>query len=199
MNIPDNERIEDPLSEMNRLAQTYLNLEHWGFKESARFHSTSPKIIYESEFCRLNFFWEGWDYGLGYSMGILYGRLHAPDDEISIVWQGRECHCWHHIEPALHFLDGTNPQDAAKMYYRSHVIHRFRLSELGKSLAEKHYQPEWLIRAHSAVWEHYGQRLFELFDLRRPKIWEKYQVFIRDVFKIKGLKQYIKPPQDQIC
>ncbi len=199
MKIPDDKRIDNPLQEMDKLAKAYLDLERWGFRESTRFQSTSPKIIYDSNYCRVNFFWEGWDYNLGYSMGILYGRLHAPDDEISMEWQGRECRCWHHIEPALHFLDGTSPQYAAKNFFRSQVIHNFRLSELGQSLAKKHRQPEWLIRAHASIWKQYGQRLFDLFDLRHPELWEEYQTFIKAVFKIKGLNPHIKPPQDQIC
>jgi len=199
MRIPDNERIDDPLQEMDKLAKTYLDLDRWGFKESIRFHSTSPKIIYTSKYCKVTYFWEGWDYNVGYTIGILYGRLHAPDDEISMIWQGKECRCWHHIEPALHFLDGTKPQDAAKMFYRSQIIHQFRLSKLGQSLAEKRRQPEWLTRAHAAVWDHYGQRLFELFDLRHPNLWEEYQTFTKEVFKIKGIINHIKPPQDHIC
>ena len=199
MRIPDNEKIIDPLQEMDNLAKSYLSLERWGFKESIRFISTSPKIIYESEYCRVCLYWEGWEQNIGYTMGILYGRLHAPNDEISMKWQGVECRCWHHVEPALHFLDKANPQDAAKMYYHSQTIHQFRISNLGQSLAENRRQPEWLIRAHAAIWEQYGQLLFDLFDLRNPELWENYQSFIKDVFKVKRLNPNIKPPQNHVC
>jgi hypothetical protein len=39
---------------------------------------------------------------------------------------------------------------------------------------------------HAMIWEHYGQRLFELFDLRRPDLWEKYSSFVIQVYDLKG-------------
>jgi len=199
MNIPDAEIINDPLKEMSNLANKYLNLVQWGFVETNRLQLPSPTVVYNSEWCKVKLLWGGWDYSTGYSMEIFYGRLHAIDDAVTMDWKGQECYCWHRIEPALHFLDGTSPRDSAKMFYRSKIMHQFRLSDTGKKLAKMRRQPEWNIRRHAAVWGHYKQELFELFDQRNSELWSRYQTFIKDVYKIMGMIPHIKPPEDQIC
>ncbi len=54
--------------------------------------------------------------GGGNSISIYYGRLHAPNEETTMIWNGEECHCWHRFELALHFLDGRTPEYASKRY-----------------------------------------------------------------------------------
>jgi len=54
------ERVEDPGSEMASLAQASLPLNKCGFRESARFVTTSPKIIYDSQWCRVKIIWNRW-------------------------------------------------------------------------------------------------------------------------------------------
>src|SRR6266545_1696323 len=175
MNTPTDERNIDPIQEMTRLTRSLLNLDYWGFNESV---VISPRIIYDSEWCRVKFLWEGWDYYVGNSIDIAYGRSYASNDGTKIIYNGQECHCWHRVNEALHFLDGLSPQgavDQMRVHQRwPHVMEQFRQSELGQSLAKARHQPEWLVRMHAAIWEHYGQRLFELFDLRRPDLWEQY-------------------------
>ena len=33
------------------------------------------------------------------------------------------------------------------------------------------------------IWEHYEQRFFELFDLRRPDLWDDYIGFLKEYEK----------------
>lgn len=188
----------DPANEMIRVAQSFLDLARWGFKESYRL--TGPgKLIYNSESCRINFIWGGWDPMGGNSISIRYGRLHASNEKATIIWNGEECHCWHRFEPALHFLDERTPLDASKMMYTHSVIKQYKQSDLGQSLTGKRRQPEWLARMHTAIWENYAPRLFELFDLQRPDLWEQYRQFLKEVYDIKGRSLAIKPPLDKVC
>jgi len=199
LGVPDEERIDDPCEYMAQLGRDFLPLQKWGFNESARFVTTSPKLIYDSEWCRVKFLWDGWEMYGGNTISIDYGRLHAPDDSPKMKWKGEECYCWHREELALHFLDKRSPDYAANMIYSHALIQDYKDSELGKSLGGKRRQPEWLVRMQAMIWEHYAPRLFELFDLRRPELWEQYRQFVKEVYAIKGLIPEIKPPEDKIC
>ena len=194
----NDERKVDPIQEMVRVAQSFLDLGSWGFTESYR--SSKPgNLIYDSESCRLNLVWEGWDYSGGNSISIYYGRLHAPNEEPTMIWNGEECNCWHRFELVLHFLDGQTPQDAAKTIYTHSLIEQYKRSELGQSLTGKRRQPEWLAQMHAMIWRHYGRRFFELFDLRRPDLWEQYQRFLKEVYDIEGRIPEIEPAMDKVC
>jgi hypothetical protein len=189
-----------PLDEMDRLARTFLDLKQWGFQENVRLEKNFPIIVYQSEWCRMKFTWGGWEMSGEYTIGIDYGRLHAPPDNVYIMWNGEKCYCWHNITYALHFLDGYSPEDvASKNYQRPRLMEQFRQSEVGQSLRGRRHQPEWLVRMHGALWEHYGVRVFELFDLRRPHLWEKYRQFMKELYDIEGRSPNIKPPLDSVC
>jgi hypothetical protein len=60
-------------------------------------------------------------------------------------------------------------------------------------------QPEWLLKMHMEVWDHYGKRFFKLFDLRRPDLWEQYSGFLKEFYDIKGRPSFIKPAMDKVC
>src|SRR5215211_6919263 len=107
------ERDVDPIEEMTRIAQSFLDLGSWGFKESYRSAKTG-NLIYDSEWCRVNLVWGGWDPLGGNTISIYYGRLHAPNEETTMIWSGEECHCWHRFELALHFLDEHTPEYSSK-------------------------------------------------------------------------------------
>jgi len=172
-----------------------LPLQDWGFTESAKTDST---IIYNSQWCRIKFVIEK-DITEDH-LHIYYGRLHASDNEQIMEWNGRKCYCWYHhadIKIALEFLDGVSPQNAYK--WRRQPLPLFESyfnSEFAKSIdnAEERY-----LKLHAMIWEHYGTRFFELFDLRRPDLWEKYTQFIKEFYKIKGLNPDVIPSRDQIC
>ena len=135
----------------------------------------------------------------GNTISIYYGRSHAPNNEIRMNWDGEECHCWHREELALHFLDGRTPEEAAKLISTHRVIEQYKGSVLGQSLTGNRRQPEWLVRMHSVIWDEYAPRLFEVFDLRRPELWEKYRQFLKAVYDIKGRPDFIKPSMDKVC
>lgn len=190
------ERNVDPIQEMLRLIQNFSNLETWGFKESYR-TVKDPELIYDAEWCRIALVWSGWDYGRGNTISIHYGRLHAPDENATMIWNGEECYAWHKLNPTLHFLDGYTPSEAVKLTHASTVTSKY----YGDDYLEKFYrrQPEWLMTMHMEVWEHYGKRFFELFDLRRPDLWEGYRQFLKEFYDIEGRPSFINPPEDKVC
>jgi hypothetical protein len=190
------EKDVDPVEEMTRLAESFLDLAVWGFKES--YHSTRlGKLIYDSEWCRVNFLWGGWDYLGGNSMNIRYGRLHAPSEKAVMLWSGEECHCWHRVELALHFLDVRTPAEAAKLNFSHPITDPFYESEFRQKFHRR--QPEWMVLMHATIWKHYGKRLFEIFDLRRPDLWNQYRQFLKEFYDIKGRSPIIKPALDKVC
>jgi hypothetical protein len=198
MNIPDEEQVEDPCEFMSQLANTHLPLKQWGFEESYR-TTENERLIFDSKWCRIKFVWQGWEMRGGNTISIFYGRLHAPNNDVTINWNKQDCYCWHREELALHYLDNTMPDIAAKSIHTHDIIKRYRQSDIGVSLGGTRRQPEWLIRMHAMIWEEYCPRLFELFDLEQTELWGKYQNFVRDVYNIKGRNPVISPPLDQIC
>jgi hypothetical protein len=173
-----------------------LDLASRGFKES--FRASKPgKLIYNSEWCRLSLVWDGWDPLGGNSISIYYGRLHAPNEKSTMIWNGEECRCWHDFDLALHFLDGQTPLNAANLHYSHPITDPFYEKEFRKKYNRR--QPEWLAQMHATIWRHYGKRFFELFDLRRPDLWRQYQQFLKEVYDIEGRFPEIQPPLDKVC
>jgi hypothetical protein len=190
--------------EMAYLAENYLSLEKWGFQESARLgelgDSNVPLIIYNSQLCRLKISFNEWypsHQTKDYTVDVYYGRLNAPNDKNVIISNDKECHCWHGITKALHFLDERAPEYAAKNLFSHDLIREY--SRLISSDSLSHKLPEWEIRKHAYIWEEYAPRLFELFDLRQTGLWEKYRQFLKEMYDIKGRSPNIKPPLDSIC
>lgn len=192
----NDEKNVDPIQEMIHVAQTFLDLDRWGFKESYS-AAKSENLIYNSELCRVNLIWGGWDPMGGNSINIRYGRLHAPNEKATMIWNGEECHCWHRFEHALHFLDGRTPIEAAKMDFSHTLTDPFYELETRQKFRRR--QPEWLALMHNAVWESYGKQFFELFDLRRVEMWNQYMQFLKAVYDIKGRNPNIEPPLDKVC
>lgn len=191
-----NEREVDPLQEMARIAQSILNLPERGFKESYR-ASNLEELIYDSEWCRISFTWGGWDQAGGNSMHIHYGRLHAPSEKVTMLWQGEESHCWHELDYVLHFLDKRTPMDAANLNVSHPTTDSFYTKEVTQKFRRR--QPEWMAEMHLTIWRQYGQALFDVFDLRRPELWQQYQEFLKEVYDIQGRDEDIKPPMDKVC
>ncbi len=186
------------------LIKTFIDFPRWGFEVSLTDYSRwgNPKIIINSEYCRVSFRFSKKRFRTEDEMITRYGRRHAPDHEVSIIWQGEECRCWHGYRwRPIEFLDGLTPQEAVDQEEWPPVAQAFRDSDEGKQLAGD-FQPEFSLRLQSILWEHYGERLFELFDLRRPDLWEEYRKFVEDYYKImnyKPLKGDPFPPFQKIC
>jgi hypothetical protein len=195
MSTPD-ERKVNPIEVMTHVAQTVMGVASWGFKES--YQSAKPgEIIYDSEWCRTSFIWGGWDYGGGNSIHIRYGRLHAPSEKTTMFWNGEECHCWHDFNHALHFLDGHRAVDIVNQYFAHPVTDPFYEEEFRQIYRRR--QPEWLAQMHLTIWQHYGNRFFELFDLRRSDQWQQYRQFLKEFYDIKGRRPGTQPPLDKVC
>jgi hypothetical protein len=200
MNIPYEERIDDPCGEMAHLAERFLPLKKWGFDETYR-SSKDGRLILNSQWCRVKFLWSGWEAQVGNSINIFYGRLHASNDHQVMAWNKEDCYCWHGLtgREVLNFLDGLSPQEAVFQKGFPQIIMQFRKSELWKNLAGKRCQPELTVKMNAVVWEYYGTRLFELFDLRRSDLWEQYRKFLKEYYDIKGRNPNINPSLDKAC
>jgi hypothetical protein len=199
--IPDEDYIEDPLEHMAGYAQTYLRLDQWRFKESfRRFKSYfDAELIYNSDICRIRLGW-GWDRDSGNLIFISYGRLHAPNYETKMEWNGEKRDAWHSYTNPLFFLDGIMTNSFAV----HPILKKFRQSEGYRNLASNRTGKVNLV-FHSFIWEYYTPRLFELFDLRRPKLWEEYRTFLHECYVAENRneeldeKQHGKTPYYRVC
>lgn len=194
MNSLDRKNI-DPIVEMSRIAQDILNLDSRAFKESYR-SAQSGTLIYDSQWCRISLVWGGREPGSGDTMYILYGRLHAPNEDTTMLWNGEECHCWHDLEDILHFLDGRTPSESANLGYSHPLVDSFFEKETSQKYSN---QPEWIADMHAAILDHYGQKLFDLFDLREPEAWQRYRQFLKEVYDLAGRKLMFGPSKDKVC
>jgi hypothetical protein len=185
----------------------FMPLEKWRFKESTRLFSeyrpdvslpsgkmVLPTVIYDSERCRVMFLLDQERYND--DLVIFYGRKHAPNDKKLMKWDGEECYCWHghDFDLALKFLDGVSPRETAQKRWPSHGVQEFLKLGLDESIG----QPESMVLMHAAVWEFYGNRLFDLFDLRRSELWAQYSQFVREFYDLYG-RNLAVPPFDKIC
>ncbi len=192
------------LQSLIKLVERILPFGKWNFQQTYSYAAVeSPTfVIYDSEWCRVRLSIGGGDRFGGPEMTISYGRSHAPNNEFIMIWNGEECHCWHPVSYALDYLDGSPPCEAIERLRLkdtwSQIQEEFRQSELGRSLKNNH--PEFTTRMHASIWEHYGQRLFELFDLRRPELWDEYTRFVVEYRRLQGHKPLSGYPSfDKIC
>jgi hypothetical protein len=181
-----------------------LDLKRWNFRLGfTDFVTTSNLVvIYDTGYCRLSFMLSLQQTPRYDELVISYGRSHARNDEPYMDWHGEKCRCWHYVFDPLRFLDGLSPSEAvhqAKVEKRMpNIVESYRKSELGLRLFNE-YPPKAAIVMHSVIWDHYGQKLFDLFDLSKPKLWEEYKVFIREYYKLLGTKASFGPPYENIC
>jgi hypothetical protein len=190
-----------------RLIENLLPLNRWGFEQNISFVSKIrpdikdaalrpiyPTVIYNSGYCRIKFVLD--KEGYQDQLIIYYGRMHAPDDERLMNWNNENCYCWHShdLDLALKYLDGVSPQDVAKKRWPSHGVQEFLNLGFSRDLR----QPESMVRMHAAIWEFYGDRLFNLFDLRRSDLWKRYSLFVREFYDSYG-RAPIVPSFDKIC
>ena len=119
-----------------------------------------------------------------------------------MMWQEQNCRCWHNFLDPLRFLDGLTPHEAMKQAKIQKqlpiVVRSFRDSELGRKLLIE-YPPKSAIVLQSVLWKHYGQRLFDLFDLRKPDLWHGYQKFLREYYELLGEESSYGPPYENVC
>jgi hypothetical protein len=76
------------------------------------------------------------------------------------------------------------------------AVRNFKQSQHGDELL-KEYPPKSSIVLQSTLWKTYEKKLFELFDLRRPELWNKYREYLKEYYRIMGLKT--KYPPENVC
>jgi hypothetical protein len=206
------------LSEIDLVSiiEKVIDMNRWTFKltysNSREYASGYPmqKVIYDSEWCRVLFaaYQRRSTPPDMHDVYIRYGRLHAPDESENdlMIWQGEKCHCWHSVGSLhLYFIEGFSPSEALNppilqvfREARSSAYDKIR-SELGEFFP---------IVREAVIWNHYGLRLFELFDLSRPDLWNKYVKFLEeyyqlqaDDYKSKGMSssETQSPPLWKVC
>lgn len=190
--------------DLKSLVEGVLDFKKWGFQQTYIHidEKELPHIIYDSNNCRARFSYVGGDSNIGFIVKVYYGRLHASNENFLLKWEGMQCGCWHQVNRALHFLDGLSPKEAAENVQNNiwpHILEKYRNSKLGKKLEHDNHR-EWIIRMHSTIWNYYGNKLFEIYDLYQPDLWEQYTNYLRSYYKIQGVSPYPGTPgNDHIC
>lgn len=185
-----------------------METKSWGFKLSysdlREYHSGlfMRKMIYDSEWCRVQFeVYQRRNIPPDmYESYIWYGRLHAPNEDYFMIWQGEKCRCWHSVGSThLFFLEGISPDE---------VIKNPKLPIFEAINSDIHELLNFpAIFYESQKWKYYGTRLFELFDLRRPDLWNQYSKYLEEYYKLldehfksKGISPSSdKPPLWMVC
>ena len=159
---------------------TNMDLERWGFVQT--YSSTDREnfplvVIYDSQQCRVRFELYKPDFG-GVNheyrdITIFYGRLHTKSDSRIVTHkENNVVRNWHDIyHYIIKFLDGMPPEEV--MYTtkdHSPILQEF-----------KKLNP---LSLHNKIWEYYGKRFFDLFDVRNPELWKKYVVYCNEVERL---------------
>ena len=164
--------------------ERYLDLSRWGFRLSY-VDPQHDSVIYDSPRCRVHFSLLI-DLREGDEIPISYARSHVGNDvEVVMEWQGERCFAWHNImlDPYWEFLEGLTAAEAAEQF-RTRTRWRagpaFRETELGRTLR----QADAMVAFHGYLWEHYGERLFSLFDVRQAEVWEEFRSVLREFYEL---------------
>ena len=165
--------------------EQYLDLERWVFKLSYIKQPRGYVVIYDSNYCRLRCslsFDPRDEYD---SILTSYARLHAQNEERYLIYQGEKCEAWHSIitDHIGQFLDGMSPRELGQLrnkriWVPCQAESKFEEEWLDKDLSN----PIWGLMLNQAVWDYYGERLFELFDLRQSELWEEYRQFLQELY-----------------
>jgi len=183
--------------------------------------NTLPSILYQSKQCKLRIQSLRDRPYEEIEIYVYYGRLHAPLDKDVIEWNNDKCYCWHSLEfgEVLNFLDGLSPADIVNRNYETPRA----VKEFSESTKEARYKEEiaaltgkggkfwsraeFFSKKHAFLWKYYGQRLFDLFDLNRPDLWEEYRHFLKEYYERRNEKAKQKnfpiypydPPKHMVC
>ena len=168
--------------------------ESWGFDKNIRLPNKLT-VIYDSEFCRVKFALRPSDYGPVYATYIFYGRLHAPDDQQYMQWNNENCLCWHSniTGLTLPFIEGISPQQLAE---NSGDIWQSLEKDFNVFPSDYVQHP---LSLHSKIWGKYGKRLFSIFDLRNPELWEEYSKYSNEYNEARHKKWNISHAIEKIC
>ena len=200
--------IKNEFPSILQLVKRNMDFELFGFRQIllGTFNNFLPGAIWDSDLCRVRLLWHppdprDSDYK---KITFLYGRLHAPDDEKVMLWEGEKCYCWHDINLALHFLDGLSPGDVTGISSTPKIMKKYYQPNTQEELNLKHIsnvdiQLELITRMHAEIWSQYGEKLFNLFDSRRSEAWEQYRLFIKTFYNISPEVIKSSPPRHCVC
>ena len=174
-------------SELIQTAENYQPLKDWGFTLSAK-HEGDPIswLIYTSPYCKMKIHHRR-DFHQRMSedtVTIYYGRAHALDNSPTMEHDGQMYSCWLRsgdLKLVYSFLDGESPEEAFKSRFdipqwRSDFFDRAENSE--NEVLRKPGGAN--LEFEKALWDQYGLRFFELLDIRRPDLWDKYINFLKE-------------------
>lgn len=180
------QRIKKSQEELIERSEHYLNLTQRGFRLSY-LATESVKVIFNSEQCRVKIrLYHPGPSPRDDELYFSYGRLHAPDVYPYMTWNGEECECWHDIRfLCLFFLEGYSPHEVKSNFDSVPFVRKYEQSEEGSRL-RRDEPVEFGFRLQSLIWERYGKRLFELFDLRHPELWEQYRAWLKARYIAEG-------------
>lgn len=180
-----------------RAVKNHLDFERWGFRivHSGKLLNHSC-IVLQSEFCKVRIStFRDRPYEEP-EIHFSYGRLHAPNEDHFMTWEGEKHYCWHSVRQVLNFLDGLTPREA----FKNPSAPIFMSDFYTKNKFRGWLREEMAVKRQIAVWENYGQSLFNLFDLRHPDLWEKYSIFYKELCDITVTwSDHSIPPRYKIC
>jgi hypothetical protein len=181
------------------LLARHINFEGWGFRQSYIRPENYPTIIYDSEWCRVKFAFEGSgdQHDQRTYLRVYYGRLHAPSNNSFMLLNKEEHWCWHDDHFVLNFIDGLSPEEGIQEKYTPRAIAQYKKTDLAAVLNSLS-PAEWTAGMAAQIWKEYGQRLFEVFDLRRPDLWDRYKVFVDEMYAIEQPDSHAFAPYNKI-
>lgn len=172
---PSNEK-EEMIENFVACIESNFSFKKWGFVKNNLF---SHDVIYDSDSCRVKFTL-GVNYYPMLDTQIYYGRLHASDSNNNyMIWNGERCRCWHNLNLILPFIEGIKVESVEE-FWRN-------LKENLNLDFPPHDFIEYPLRFNSKIWGLYGNKIFDVFDIRNTDLWEKYSQFsnARHEFQIK--------------
>lgn len=143
-------------------------------------------ILYQSDRCKLRIRCNRDRPFDPLEFSVTYGRLHTPTDEDVMEWNGKKMPllAWLGFKDIIAFLDGLSPSEAMEISHSKIEEEFFELWQ-GKSWEST----EIFVREHAMIWDHYGERFFDLFDLNHPDLWEEYANFLKQYYEIHSEKK----------
>jgi hypothetical protein len=97
------------------------------------------------------------------------------------------------MELTLPFIEGLTPQQLVE---NSGDIRTSLEKALNVFPSD---QIEYPLMLHSRIWEKYGRKLFSIFDLREPELWEEYSKYSNEYNEFRQKKWKTSYAIEKIC
>ena len=198
-NLPTWQPPKNEFQECLNILTKHLNFESLGFQQIYIDPGKYPTIIYQSKLCkvRFNFTGSGQQHDHHTYLNVSYGRIHAPNNGSFLLVDKEERWSWHDDRFVLNFIDGLSPEESVKQKYASRIKDQYRETDLASSL--QNLSPaEWTVGMVSYIWNEYDRRLFEVFSVENIDLWERYNLFVNEMYAIEKPDLYGLPPYNKI-